>query len=66
MDKQQIEIVIKTDGTGEESVSGVSGPDCEALTDSFEKVLGVVTKREKKPDYYNQTQKQGGNVTTSV
>jgi hypothetical protein len=66
MDKQQIEIVIKTDGTVEESVSGVSGPDCETLTDSFEKMLGVVTEREKKPDYYNQTQKQGGNVTTNV
>ena len=66
MDKQQIELVIKPDGTVEEGVSGVSGPDCEALTESFEKALGIVIEREKMADYYNKAQKHAGNVTTSA
>ena len=66
MDKQRIEVIIKPDGTVEESVSGVNGPDCEALTEAFEKALGIVTEREKKADYFNTAQKHTGNVTTSV
>jgi hypothetical protein len=65
MDKQQVELIIKPDGTVEESVSGVSGPDCELLTESFEKALGVVTKREKKAEYYNEAQKHSGSVSVS-
>jgi hypothetical protein len=66
MDRQQIELIIKPDGTVEEQVSGVVGPNCEALTESFEKALGIVIKREKKAEYYNKTQTHTGKVTTGV
>jgi hypothetical protein len=66
MDKQQLEIVIKPDGTVEESVSGVVGPECESLTESFEKALGVVAQRDKKAEYYDKVQKHTGSVTTSM
>ena len=66
MDRQQLELIIRPDGTVEENVSGVSGPDCESLTESFEKALGVITDREKKAEYYNKAQKHAGNVTTSA
>ena len=65
MDKQQVELIIRPDGTVEESVSGVSGPECEALTESFEKALGVVTEREKKAEYFDNSQKQAGNVSVN-
>ena len=35
-DKQQIEFIIKPDGTVEERVMGVSGPDCEKVTAAIE------------------------------
>jgi hypothetical protein len=66
MDRQQIEIVIKPDGTVEEQVSGIVGPDCESLTESFEKALGIVVEREKKAEFYNKAQKHTGKVTTGV
>jgi hypothetical protein len=56
MGKQEIEFVIKSDGSVEERVTGISGADCEAITASIEAALGEVTKRERTPDYYNRSQ----------
>ena len=65
MPKQEIEFVIKPDGTVEERVMGVSGPDCEKVTEAVEKALGDVTKRERTSDYYDQSQSSGQTVSTS-
>lgn len=54
--KQEIEFVIKADGTVEERVIGVSGPDCEKITASIEDALGVIAKRERTTSYYNDNQ----------
>ncbi len=62
--RQQIEIVIKPDGTVEERVTGVNGPDCEKITESIEKALGEVTKREHMSEYFNNTQTQDDGVVT--
>ena len=36
MGKQEIEFIIRPDGTVEERVLGVSGPDCEIITEDIE------------------------------
>jgi hypothetical protein len=54
--KQEIEFVIKADGTVEEKVIGVNGPDCEKITASIEDALGVVAKRERTSSFYNNNQ----------
>ena len=64
MPKQEIEFVIKPDGTVEERVTGVSGPDCEKVTEAIEKALGDVTKRERTSDYYDESQGSGQTVST--
>jgi len=50
--KQQIEFVIRPDGSVEERVTGFSGPDCEQATSAIEKALGEVTRREHTGDFY--------------
>ncbi len=62
--KQEIEFVIRPDGTVEEKVTGVSGPDCEKVTEAVERALGDVTKRDHTPDYYDQSQGTDEAVTT--
>ena len=64
MPKQEIEFVIKPDGTVEERVTGVSGPDCEKVTEAIERALGDVTKREHTSDYYDESQSSGQTVST--
>lgn len=53
--RQQIEFVIKADGTVEEKVTGINGPDCEQVTEAIESALGEVARRERTGDYYNES-----------
>lgn len=62
--RQEIEIVIKPDGTVEEKVTGVAGSDCEKVTESIERALGDVIERDHTPDYYNQSQGADETVTS--
>jgi hypothetical protein len=62
-DRQQIEFIIKPDGSVEERVTGVAGSSCEDITKAIEQALGEVTGREHTPDYYRE-QETGGSVTT--
>ncbi len=62
--RQEIEIVIKPDGTVEEKVTGMTGQDCEKATESIERALGDVVKRDHTPDYYDQSQSTDETVTT--
>lgn len=65
-DKQEIEFIIRPDGTVEEQVIGVSGPDCEKITEAIEIALGTVTDRDRKPDFFNNSQDASENVTTGL
>ena len=55
-DRQQMEFIIRKDGTVEERVSGVSGASCESLTGDLEQALGDVVHREHTADYYRAEQ----------
>jgi hypothetical protein len=61
--KQEIEFIIKPDGTVEEHVIGVQGPECEQITADIERALGEVEKRERTSDYYRSKQGAGDTVT---
>jgi hypothetical protein len=60
MARQQIEFIIKPDGTVTEQVSGVEGPRCEDITRMIEERLGEVTKRDHKPEFWQQSVEQTG------
>lgn len=62
--RQEIEIVIRPDGTVEEKVTGITGSACENATEAIERALGDVVKRDHTPDYYNQSQSTDESVTT--
>jgi hypothetical protein len=62
-ERQEIEFIVKPDGTVEERVRGVSGPDCEKLTAAIEQALGEVERRERTTEYYSTTS-TGETVTT--
>jgi hypothetical protein len=67
MGKQQIEFIIRPDGTVEERVLGVSGPDCEKITEDIERALGEVVKREHTSEYHNpQSQSTSETMNTST
>lgn len=63
--KQEIEFVIRPDGTVEERVIGVDGPECLKITEDIEKALGIVAKREHTSEFYNNSQSTGDTVSTS-
>lgn len=62
--RQEVEFVIRPDGSVEEKVIGVSGPQCEAITDSIETALGTVAHREHTSNYYQESDASGEMVTT--
>lgn len=57
------QIIIDVTQYGETSIEavGFKGKDCEKFTEAFEKALGKVKGRRKKPEYFQtavNTQKQ--------
>ena len=65
MSNQQIEFIIKPDGTVEEKVTGVSGAACEEITAAIERELGDVTKRDRTGDFYNNNAQDTGESVNS-
>lgn len=65
-ERQEMEFVIRADGTVEERVSGVNGPNCEALTDGIERSLGEVTHREHTGDYFKAQESDGVSVQSGA
>tara|TARA_B100000700_G_scaffold126444_1_gene141569 strand:- start:3247 stop:3465 length:219 start_codon:yes stop_codon:yes gene_type:complete len=57
MSQQQIlKFNIRQDGTVTEEVIGTVGKECEQLTLQIEENLGTVTRKEYKPEFYQQLQ----------
>lgn len=63
--RQEIEFIIRPDGTVEEKVTGVGGPACEDVTRGIEQALGEIEQRERTADYYRTTERTSDEVTTS-
>jgi hypothetical protein len=60
--RQQIEFIIKPDGSVEERVTGMTGPDCVEQTAGIEQALGEVVEREHTSDYYQNPQQSDNSV----
>jgi len=52
--KQELEISITSTGDVSINVIGAKGKKCLDLTKELEEVLGIVTERETKPQFYEQ------------
>lgn len=63
-ERQQVEFVIRADGSVEERVTGVSGTGCEALTEGLERSLGDVVHRERTGDYFKSQETDGVSLQT--
>ena len=52
------QILIEVDTTGAVKIEavGFKGSSCEQATAAFEKALGTVASKKKKPEYYNENQ----------
>ena len=50
--QETIKFTIRQDGTVTETVMGVTGPNCEKLTERIEEKLGVVLYKEPTADMY--------------
>jgi len=56
-DIQEIDVIIKPDGTVEVKVRGVQGPACLAVTKEMERYLGGrVSHREHTAEFYQNAQ----------
>ena len=54
MKKRELIVTIGKDGNVTIDVQGFSGEGCEEFTKELEQELGVVIKRSKKPEYYQE------------
>lgn len=54
MKKRELIVTIGKDGNVTIDVQGFSGDGCEEFTKELEEELGVVIKRSKKPEYYQE------------
>lgn len=63
--KQEIEFTIRPDGTVEEKVLSVSGPECEKITSGIEDALGKISHRERSSQYYSQEKSSDETVITT-
>ena len=55
---KKIKFKISKDGSIDLEVLGAKGNECEELTSSFEKELGVVIHKEQKEEYYQSNTEQ--------
>ncbi len=53
------QVIIEVSETGEVKIEavGFKGNSCDKATEAFEKALGVVKGKKRKPEYLAQTQK---------
>ena len=59
MNNRTIEIMIGTHGEIQIEALNFKGPDCEKATKFLEEALGVVGKKVKKPEYYQNGTRVG-------
>lgn len=66
MEKQEITIIIKPDGTLKIDMEGFKGKSCLVMADELEALLGDQIKRELKPEVYDEEKEPDQILTTTV
>jgi len=51
---KSIEIVVSPSGELQIDAVGFKGADCEKATEFLEAALGVISQKQKKPEYYQR------------
>lgn len=62
--KDELEISISSDGEVSINVIGAKGKKCLDLTKDLEEILGTVTERETKPQFYEQESEANNYINT--
>ena len=52
--KKTIEIIVSSNGEIQIDAVGFKGADCEKATRYLEEALGVINRRERKPEYHQR------------
>lgn len=61
---KHIEVEINSEGEVTMEVHGATGAECEQMTADLEKALGTTTKKLRKREYYQQTQRRDQQART--
>lgn len=64
--KDELEISITAEGDVSINVIGAKGKKCLDLTKDLEEVLGIVTNRETKPQFYEQDTENNTYINTGI
>lgn len=64
--KDELEISITAEGDVSINVIGAKGKKCLDLTKDLEEVLGIVTNRETKPQFYEQDTESNTFINTGL
>ena len=65
MPQEEIEFIIRPDGTVEETTRGLKGQACERVTARLEQTLGEVFSREATAERYEAEPRSGSTATQS-
>ncbi len=64
--KDELEISINAEGDVSINVIGAKGKKCLDLTKDLEEVLGIVTERETKPQFYENDTTNSSYINTGI
>jgi hypothetical protein len=64
--KEEIEFLIRPDGTVEETTHGLLGGACEEVTAGIEAALGEITQREATADRYAPPEREEAGQRTDL
>lgn len=64
--KDELEISITAEGDVSINVIGAKGKKCLDLTKDLEEILGIVTERETKPQFYEQDIENSSYINTGL
>lgn len=64
--KDELEISISNEGEVSINVIGAKGKKCLDLTKDLEEILGIVTSRETKPQFYEQDTENNTYINTGL
>lgn len=62
--KDELEISITSEGDVSINVIGTKGKKCLDLTKDLEEILGIVTERETKPQFYENVTENSSYINT--
>jgi hypothetical protein len=66
MSMETLEFIIYPDGRVQETVTGVVGHSCAAVTAAIESELGVVVSQQQTAEYFSQVTEASATITNQA